>query len=418
MTTGAQSGGAVKQFAPDWWLFLVTLVLLMGGVVMVYNASFALAAEVEYTGGDAAYYGKRQALWAALGLAGMFLAMRFPYWKLAGWAFPSLIVVIGLLTAVLVFGHSAQGAQSWIGYGPIKIQPSEFAKLGLVLYLARVISANPALMRNLWGGVVPILGVALFVILLVELQPDLGTAITLVLTLLLMLFAGGAKTKWIAALLILFGLAGLGLALRSGTDGYRWKRIITFVKPEADPLDAGYQIIHSKIALGTGGLRGVGFGESREKRLGNLPAQRTDFIFAIVGEEFGLIGTGTVLLLFLGLGARGFHIAMRTRNPFGALLATGITGMIAVQALVNIAVVTASVPATGVPLPFLSYGGSSLIPTLIGIGILLNISQHPFYRAPDKKRSRRADAARSAGTQTLPKLPTMGTARNENIYRT
>ncbi len=211
-------------------------------------------------------------------------------------------------------------------------------------------------------------------------QPDLGTAITLILTALVVLFAGGARARWILTLLLLFALAGVGLALRHGTDGYRWKRITTFINPQVDYRGQGYQITHSKIALGTGGLTGVGFGQSREKRLGNLPAQRTDFIFAIIGEEMGLAGTCGVLLLFLLLAARGFHIAAHTRNPFGSLLATGITGMVAVQSLVNIGVVTASLPATGVPLPFLSYGGSSLVPTLVGIGILLNISQHPFYR--------------------------------------
>jgi cell division protein FtsW (lipid II flippase) len=173
--------------------------------------------------------------------------------------------------------------------------------------------------------------------------------------------------------------------------------MVTFVRPEADYQGAGYQITHSKIALGTGGWTGVGFGESREKRLGNLPAQRTDFIFAIVGEELGLVGSGTVLALFLLLAARGFHIAMRCTNRFGALLATGITGMVSVQALVNIGVVTASLPATGVPLPFLSYGGSSLVPTLFGIGILLNISQHPFYRERREKVDERAAAVAAAG---------------------
>jgi cell division protein FtsW len=373
-----------REYTPDWWLFLVTLLLLSAGVVMVFNASFAFATEVH---GDPWYFVRKQALWAVVGVAGMFAAMRVPYWKLAKLAVPALILVIGLLGAVLVIGHGALGAQRWIGVGPIKIQPSEFAKLAVVLFLARVIAARPARMRHLWTGVLPILAVVLFVILLVELQPDLGTAITILLTSLLVLFAGGAKTRWMVALLALFALAGTGLALRHGTDGYRWKRMITFVNPDADPMGSGYQISHSMIALGSGGATGVGFGQSREKRLGNLPAQRTDFIFAIVGEEMGLVGTGAVLLFFLLLAARGFHIASRTKSPFGALLATGITGMITVQSLVNIGVVTASLPATGVPLPFLSYGGSALVPTLIGIGILLNISQYPYYREAATKRA-------------------------------
>lgn len=402
---GAKTESIGRQYAPDWWLFLATLALLGFGVVMVFNASYALAAEVKYTGGDMGYFAKRQALWSVLGLAGMFLAMRVSYWKWRAWALPFLIVVIGLLSAVLIIGHGAQGAQRWIGYGPVKVQPSEFAKLALVLYLAKIISIRPQLMRNLWGGLVPILSVAVFVVLLVELQPDLGTAVTMLLTVLLLLFAGGARTKWIATLLALFAVAGLGLALRHGTDGYRWKRMITFVNPEADAMGAGYQIRHSLIALGTGGVTGVGLGESREKRMGNLPAQRTDFIFAIVGEEMGLIGTCGVLLVFGVLTMRGMHIAARTKHPFGALLATGITGMVAVQALVNIGVVTASLPATGVPLPFLSYGGSSLLPTLFGIGILLNISQHPYFREPSRSRRSNGEHQEEGGPIIVPAGP-------------
>jgi F-type H+-transporting ATPase subunit a len=172
-----------REYAPDWWLFLVTLLLLSGGVVMVFNASFAFATEVH---GDPWYFVRKQALWAVVGVAGMFAAMRIPYWKLAKFAFPALIAVIGLLTAVLVIGHGALGAQRWIGVGPIKIQPSEFAKLAVVLFLARVIADRPARMRHLWTGVLPILAIVLFVILLVELQPDLGTAITILLGIVLM----------------------------------------------------------------------------------------------------------------------------------------------------------------------------------------------------------------------------------------
>lgn len=404
-----------KTLPPDRWLFLVTLILLSFGVAMVFNASYPLAIEVH---GDAFTYLKRQALWAAIGLGGMFLAAKVPYWKWSGWAMPSLFISIALLMAVLAIGHGAQGAQRWIGYGPIKVQPSEFAKIALVLYLARVMAARPRAMRNLWGGVLPLLGVALIPILLTERQPDLGTAITMVLTVLFMLFTGGAKARWVISLLLVFTLAGVGLAIHKGTDSYRWKRITTFVNPDKDPLKWGYQIIHSKIALGTGGLTGLGLGESREKRLGGLPAQRTDFIFAIIGEEFGLLGTCGVLVLFLLLTARGLHIAQQCRDPFGSYMAMGITSMITVQALVNIAVVTASIPATGVPLPFLSYGGSSLLPTLFGIGILLNISQHPHHREPGKRARRIKDAETTSGVRmVLPRLPDADGAFREPVGR-
>lgn len=406
------------KLPPDRWLFLVTLILLSFGVAMVFNASYPLAIEVH---DDPYYYLRKQALWAGIGLIGMFAASRISYWKLTHLAVPALFVSIGLLVAVLIAGHGAQGAQRWIGYGPIKIQPSEFAKLALVLYLAKVIAARPKIMTNLWGGVMPLLLVTLIPILLTERQPDLGTAITMVLTLLFVLFTGGAKARWVITLVAIFAIAGVGLAAHKGLDSYRWKRMITFVNPDVDSLGAGYQIRHSKIALGTGGVTGLGFGESREKRLGGLPAQRTDFIFAIVGEEFGLLGTCGVLILFLLLTARGLQIAYQTKNPFGTLLATGITSMISVQALVNIAVVTASIPATGVPLPFLSYGGSSLVPTLLGIGILLNISMNPHYKeAPPKRRRLRVRDGDTTTTvrAVLPRLPASdGSFTREPIHR-
>ncbi len=384
-TAGKHSRAADKQFAPDWWLFIVTLVLLGFGVVMVFNASYAFASEVEYTGYDPLFFLKRQAVAAVVGMIGLFVLMRVSYWKLRRVAVAGMVATIALLAVVLVMGHWAQGAQRWLKFGPFQLQPSEMAKLALVLYLSHALAANPGLMRNLWRGVVPLLmGVLIFVVLPVELQPDLGTAITLVLTLVLLLFTAGAKTRWVATIVAILAVCGFGLALRSQD---RWERVTTFVNPSADPQNAGYQIQHSQIALGTGGLTGVGFGESREKLRGNLPAQRTDFIFAIVGEELGLAGTCGVLAVFLVFAARGFHIASRTKNRFGQLLATGITGMISVQALINISVVTASLPATGVPLPFLSFGGSSLVTTLLGVGILLNVSRHPYH--VDEERSQR-----------------------------
>jgi cell division protein FtsW len=400
-----------KTYRPDWWLFLVTLLLLSFGVVMVFDASYPHAQEIYK---DSAYWVKKQIVWAAIGLGGLFVAMRLPFWKLKGWAFPTMVISLVLLIAVRFVGHESLGGQRWIGYGSFRIQPSEFAKLALILYMATVLAARPRLTLDFWRGIVPFLFVPLLSILLVERQPDLGTAITMLLTALIILYAAGARARWVAGLVAFFALASLGAVLHKGTENnYRWNRLTAFINPKADPLNSGFQITHSTIALGTGGLTGLGFGESREKRLGNLPAQRTDFIFAIVGEEFGLAGTCGVILGFLLLAGRGFHIAQRTKDPFGALLAMGITGMVSVQALVNIAVVTASVPTTGIPLPFLSYGGSSLVPTLFGIGILLNISQHPFRRDPrlSARKARERDKADFAGRgQSLTTLPAGGSS--------
>ena len=377
-----------KQYKPDWWLFVATLVLLSFGVTMVFDASYPHALEMHH---DEWFFFKRQALWAGIGLACMFITAKIRFWKWQAFAVPALGLSILMLIAVKFMGHGAQGAQRWIGVGQLRIQPSEFAKLGIVFYLARVFAARPRAVGDFWKGIVPLFSVALISIILVERQPDLGTAITMLLTGLIILYAAGARPAWVAGILAVCMLCGFGMVVKNGTDNYRFKRLTTFINPKADELRSGYQIIHSTIALGTGGATGLGFGESREKRLGNLPAQRTDFIFAIIGEEFGLAGTCCVIILFVFLGGRGLHIAHRTKDPFGALLATGITAMISVQALVNIGVVSASIPATGVPLPFISYGGSSLVPTLMGIGILLNISRYP-NRVDPKPSARRKRA--------------------------
>lgn len=396
MTPAVPSGDlSEKRFSPDWWLFCITILLVSFGVVMIYDASYALAGETAKFKFDAMYFLKKQATAAVVGMGALFVGMRIRYWKWANFAVPLLLFTIGLLILVHFLGHGAMGAQRWIKLGPLVLQPSEFAKFSIVLYLAKVISARPRILQNVWGGLIPVLVVTLFVIGLVEREPDLGTAVVTFLAMLTVLAAGGIKKRWIAGLLAVGFLAGVGLAAAKGFDSYRWKRVTTFVNPEADPRDSGYQVIHSRIALGTGGLLGVGFGESREKRPSALPAQHTDFIFAIVGEEFGLAGTCGVILGFLFLGTRGFTVAMRSKDPFGALLATGITGVITIQSIVNMGVVTASIPNTGIPLPFISYGGSSLVSTLFSIGVLLNVSQYPFRKDP-RQAAREARRARAA----------------------
>ena len=382
--SGDAGSGNEKVFQPDWWLFLITLILLGFGIVMVFDASYPHA--IEHMG-DWAYWVKKQLLSAAVGVIGLFIATRVSFARWQQLAIPALVLAFVLLIVVHFAGHAALGGQRWIGYGPIRVQPSEVAKLALVLYLAKVLAARPTAARDLWCGLLPIAGIALLMVGLVNAEPDLGTAITMLLTALVVLYTAGTRARWILTFLMVCTVGGLLLLMpHGGKSNYRWTRLTTFVNPAADPLKDGFQITHSTIALGTGGLAGMGFGESREKRMGGLPMQRTDFIFAIVGEEFGLIGTLGVATAFLILAGRGFHIAQRTKDPFGSLLATGITSMIVVQALLNMAVVTASVPTTGIPLPFISYGGSSLVPTLFGIGILLNISQRPFYKEPSTKR--------------------------------
>ncbi len=397
-----------RKYRPDWWLFLVTIILLSFGIIMVFDASYPNA--IEHHHGNKAYWVIRQVISAVAGLIGMALASRVRFWKWQVWGLPFLIAAFGMLVAVRFIGHGALGAQRWIGVGQFRIQPSEIAKVALVFFMAQQIAQNPRRIRDFWKGYLPLVVIALASVGLVERQPDLGTAITMLLTVVLVLFAGGAKKRWIAGTLAVCAIAAFGLIMVKGKkDNFRFNRLITFVHPEYDPLGAGFQITHSTVALGSGGITGVGFGESREKRQGGLPAQRTDFIFAIVGEEFGLVGTLGVLTAFMLLAARGFHIAQRTKDPFGSLLAVGLTGMVAIQALLNVAVVTASIPTTGIPLPFVSYGGTSLVITLFGIGVLLNISQYPFRRdmRPAARRQRGDEVASDEGTEPVarPRAP-------------
>ena len=401
-----------KAFAPDWILFVLTLLLVSFGIVLVYDASYPLAESQNWTGNDPMYYLKRQAMFALVGLGFMGVAARIPYWKLAKVANVGMILTFLLLVYVHFAGHGAQGAVRWIKVGPVQIQPSEFAKIFLVLYLAKCLAQRPRIALDpLRAGAWSLVLVPVATIIAVEREPDLGTAITLFGAALLMLFTGGLRKRWIAAALAGAFVVGLGLSLAKGTDNYRWKRIETFMNPDADVKGAGWQVKRGTLALGTGGMTGMSLGESREKFPGNLPAQHTDFVFAILGEEFGFVGTTVTIGLLFALVARGYHIAGRAKDPFGALLATGITSVIAVQAFENIAVVTGVIPATGIPLPFLSYGGSSLVATLGSIGVLLNISRYPFRRDPkelarelrrvsDEADTRANDAITSAGGNT------------------
>ncbi len=356
----------------DRLLFLLTLMLLGVGIVTVFDASYALA--LEHRHGDAFYYVKLQALWGAAGLAVLLGAWRVPYWKWRAWATPLVSVSMMLLVAVLVphLGISVGGARRWVGHGPVRVQPSEMAKLALVLYLAHVCAGRPRVMRSFQFGLLPPLIVMGLLAVLIALEPDLGTAIVLAGTGFVMLFMAGGRKTHLGAMMLAGALAVGGYAV---SKPYRLHRLTAFVNPKADQYHTGYQVWHALIALGSGGVTGLGLGEGREKLY--LPMARTDFIFPVIAEEWGLIGTLALVTVFLLLAARGFAIAYRTRDPFGMLLAAGITTMVSLQALVNIAVATASLPNTGVPLPFISYGGSSLLLMMAGIGILLNISSYP-----------------------------------------
>lgn len=364
-------GGPQRQ-PMDGLLLWLTFLLLGIGIVSVYDASYAIA--VEKLHGDSFHFVKMQAGWACLGLLALLGATRMPYWKWKKGAVIGITLAIFLLLAVLIphVGITVNHARRWLGHGQLRFQPSELAKIALVMYLARVLAGSLKIKNAPKQGLLPPLIVIGILAALIAKEPDLGTALVLSMTGLVMLFLAGARP---AHLGVIFGAAAVAVALFIAFEPYRAHRITAFLDPKADQYATGYQVWHALIALGSGGVGGMGLGEGREKLF--IPEPRTDFIFPVIAEEWGLIGTLALVALFVFVAARGFGIAYRTRDPFGALLAAGLTTLISVQALINMAVATASIPDTGVPLPFISYGGSSLVLMMLGIGILLNISCYP-----------------------------------------
>lgn len=353
----------------DRILLVMALTLLGIGIAMVYSASAVIALKKF---DDPLFYLKRQILWAVLGGLGLYAAFRIDYHRLQPWALPVLIVSLVLLLLVFIppLGREIHGTRRWIQFAGLSFQPAEQAKLALILYTASMLVKKGERIADFVYGFFPhvvLLGV--FFILIV-LQPDLGSAVVLAFLVLTLLFLGGSRPAHLLSLGVF--LVPFLYQLISGV-GYRWKRVLAFVDPWQDPTGAGFQIIQSFLALGSGGLMGSGPGEGKQK-LFFLPEPHTDFIFALIGEEWGLIGGLVVIGLFLVILWRGTRIALRAPDPFGAYLAAGLTLMIALQALANLAVVVGLVPTKGLPLPFVSFGGSALLVNLVGIGILLNIS--------------------------------------------
>jgi cell division protein FtsW len=360
----------MKQQKKSWDMILLTTVIaLLGmGLVMVHSSS-SVATMTDF--GDSFYYLKRQGMWAAVGLCGMFAAGRLHYrkwneyavWILAG----SLLLLLGVLHPNI--GVVVNGARRWLEVSSFRFQPSEFAKMALILFTASGLAYNRKRVHRLITNA-PYIGITALICVLILLQPDLGTALAI---------GGTAFIMWFVAGFHGLHLAGMAAAALPAIwkmmmmEEYRRNRFLAFLDPWADPLGDGYHIIQSLLALGSGGLFGLGLGNSRQK-LFYLPERHTDFIFAILGEELGLAGAFLVIFLFGVFAYRGFRIALNAPDAFGTLLAAGITSMIVLQALINIGVVTGSIPITGITLPLISYGGSSLIPTLGAIGILMNIS--------------------------------------------
>lgn len=363
-----------KKATPDMILIIVTLMLLAVGLTMVYSASAIWA---DYKFDDSFFFAKRQLLFAIVGLVAMFFLMNVDYWTWRTWAKVIIIVCFVLLLLVLIpgIGNVRNGSRSWIGVGAFSIQPSEFMKLAMIAFLAKFLSEKQKLITSFKKGLVPSLGLVFLAFGLIMLQPDLGTGTVMVGTCIVMIFVSGARIKHFA-LLGLIGIGGFVALVLSAP--YRIKRITSFLDPWEDPLGSGFQIIQSLYAIGPGGLFGLGLGESRQKFF-YLPEPQTDFIFAILSEELGFIGGTFVILLFALLLWRGIRVALGAPDLYGSFLAVGIIAMVAIQVMINIGVVTGLMPVTGITLPFLSYGGSSLTLMLMAIGVLLNISRYSRY---------------------------------------
>ncbi|CAB1128465.1 factor for spore cortex peptidoglycan synthesis (stage V sporulation) [Candidatus Hydrogenisulfobacillus filiaventi] len=366
--TVVRTGGRERT---DYVLLLAVLGLLALGTIAVFSASAEDALAAHH---PAYYFAVRQLAWAGLGLVAMVSASRVDYWRYQRWGFLVFAVSVVLLALVLVpgIGREINGSRRWIGSGSLVLQPSELAKLGMVLLFARLFSLHQDRIGDFWRGVVPHLALAGVVFALVLAEPDLGTTIALAATFFVMLFMAGLRWRHLAGLVVT-GTPVLAWAMLGET--YRRNRLLAFLDPWKHPLTYGFHTIQALLALGSGGLLGVGLGFSRQA-FGFLPEDYTDFIFAILGEELGLVGTLTVVILFAVVTWRGYRIAMRAPDSYSALLAAGVTTVIAVQAAINMGVVTATLPVTGITLPFISYGGSSLVLSLTGVGILLNISRH------------------------------------------
>jgi len=370
-----------RRLEMDRWLFGVTLALCFVGALMVYSASAVTARE---NFGHSTYFLLRQLIWLLAGLAGMVALMRLDYHRLREPA-----VVFSLLSAVFVlligvfFLDKSHATHRWIRWGSAGIQPSEFAKLAVILFLAWFFHQKrrhatslefhkEALLHTLGPAIAPVL--VLFA--LIVLEPDLGTSLELLVIAVAILFIAGLSPKWLGA----GALAAIPVFyLLIFQVGYRHDRIQGFLNPEADPRGKGFQLLQSLIAVGSGGFTGVGFMESKQK-LFYLPEAHTDFIFAVLCEELGYLGAMVLLAMFAVYGWRGMRAALGARDPFGQCLALGITAMILSQALINFAVVLGMVPTKGIPLPFVSYGGSSLLVMLLATGVLLNISQQSEVR--------------------------------------
>ena len=362
-----------KRAGMDISFLALVVILLAIGVTMVLSASFARAYfdPGGVTKGKATYYFIRQFIFAALGVAAMIICSRLPVGFYKRFSMPVLIAAVILLMLVPIIGTNANGAKRWIGLGAFTIQPSEIAKIGIILAFASMICARRGRMKSFRYGILPFAAILAAIVGLLVLEPHFSASIIIVAIGGVMLFLGGARLVWFIAAA---GAAGGGIAVLLTMFPYASTRITTWRDPFASTSDEGYQIVQSLYSIGSGGLTGLGLGQSRQKYL-YLPEEHNDFIFSVVCEELGFIGALLILTLFALLIIRGYWIALHSTDRYSFLVAAGITTLLAIQVILNVAVVTNLVPCTGISLPFFSYGGTALLMQMAEMGIVLSISR-------------------------------------------
>jgi len=355
----------------DLILFIAVILISIFGIIMIYSSSSIWA---EYKFNDSFRYLKMQSIFLIIGIVLMIIISKIPYTYYKDKANIILLVCFLLLILVIIpgIGTVRNGSRSWFGIGSLGIQPSEFMKLALIIFASKYLEKNDKYIKDVKKGILPILAITLLVFALIMLQPDFGTGVIIVVTIVGLLFIAGVKMKYFVILGI-FGVVGAVLLIVIAP--YRFQRILSFINPWIDPLGSGFQAIQSLFAIGPGGLLGLGLGNSIQKHF-YLPEPQTDFIFAIISEELGFLGIVIVSTLFITIIYRGIKISLSSKDLFSKYLSFGITFCLAFQTLLNLMVVVSLIPITGVTLPFLSYGGSSLVITLCEMGVLLNISKY------------------------------------------
>lgn len=361
----------VNSHCHDRWLLLITAVLVIFGSIMIYSSTSVVTPVLAKKNVTPFFYFKRHIFTMIMGSTFMYVAYRTNPEALKKAAIPLLVFAFILLILVFIpkIGISAGGARRWIRLWPSTFQPSELVKLAMVIFLAKYMSMPSYKTGSITSFLIPVGIMGLFQVVFLK-QPDFGAAMSLCILTVAMLILSGIRLRYI----MMLGLLLVPVSIKLATEPYRLKRILAFLDPWKDSQGSGFQLVQSFIALGSGGIKGIGLGESKQK-LAFLPESHTDFIFSLVGEELGFIGACFIVCLFLLMFLRGVSIANRTKDPFGYYLASGLSMMIALQALINFCVITGLVPTKGLPLPFVSYGGSSLLMNMVAVGLLLRLSR-------------------------------------------